>query len=99
MRLKNVSGVAREIAETGQTVDVDEVFEVADDDLGKRLLDQPANWAAYGVDTQSSVDAVLAQVAGDKTKAAKALAEEESADKPRKTLVDALTKIIDSEDS
>lgn len=69
------------------------------DDIGRSLLDQPDNWSAYGVDTQTSVDTVLAQVAGDRAKARRALDDEQSADKPRKTLVDALTKIIDTEDS
>lgn len=48
MRVKNVSGRARQIetlAFDQIDVDVDEVVEVSDE-LGASLLDQPANWAA-----------------------------------------------------
>lgn len=79
------------IVEAGATVEVD-------DDLGQSLLAQPDRWTAYGVDTDSSVGAVLAQVGDDRTKARKALEDEQAADKPRKTLVDALTKIIEAEE-
>lgn len=43
MKLKNVSGRSRTVAGVGVTVGPDETFEV-DDDLGKRLCEQPDNW-------------------------------------------------------
>lgn len=43
--IRNVSGRAREIADTGQRVEPDASVEV-DDALAKSLLEQPANWAA-----------------------------------------------------
>lgn len=50
MRVKNVSGVAREIVtpdDRSINVEDGEVFEV-DDDLGKSLLEQPDNWGPAG---------------------------------------------------
>lgn len=79
------------VVEPGATAEVD-------DELGQSLLEQPDRWTSYGVDTESSVSAVLAQVGNDKTKAQKALDDEQAGDKPRKTLVDALTKIIEAEE-
>lgn len=80
------------VVEAGATVEVD-------DDLGASLLEQPDRWTSYGVDTSTSKDVVLAQVGNDKDKARKALDEELAADKPRITLVDALTKIIENEEN
>lgn len=45
MKITNVSGDARILPILGKTIADGETFEVSDD-LGKSLLEQPANWAA-----------------------------------------------------
>lgn len=45
MKITNVSGDDRFLPAVGKTVAAGEAFEVAED-LGKSLLEQPANWAA-----------------------------------------------------
>lgn len=45
MKVTNQSAKAREIAATGQIVEPGDSVEV-DDDLGRSLCEQPANWAA-----------------------------------------------------
>lgn len=45
MKVRNVSGVAREIAATGAVVDADGTVEVPKD-LGESLCEQPDNWEA-----------------------------------------------------
>lgn len=44
MKITNQTERPREIAATGQIVDAGETVEV-DDDLGRSLCEQPANWA------------------------------------------------------
>lgn len=44
MKITNQDRRAREIAATGQIVEPGETVEV-DDDLGRSLCEQPANWA------------------------------------------------------
>jgi|AntRauTorcE11898_2_1112593.scaffolds.fasta_scaffold06156_3 hypothetical protein len=43
MKVKNVSGLSRTIASTGQTVEHDGEVEVSDG-LGRSLCEQPVNW-------------------------------------------------------
>ena len=102
MRIRNKSGRSRIIAPAGgKPIEVPdgESIEV-DDALGRSLIEQVDRWAAAGptkVDTD--VKSVLAQVGNDKDRARTALDKERSSEgKPRKSLVDALTKIIESEE-
>lgn len=101
MKVRNLRNTAVVIAPPGSNpieVGAGATVEV-DDDLGKSLLDQSDRWAPAGkVDTSTSIDAVLAQVGDDRNRARTALEAEQASDKPRSTLVDALTKIIESEE-
>lgn len=44
MKIRNVSGEAREIAATQQIVEDGDTVDLDDDTLAKSLLEQPANW-------------------------------------------------------
>lgn len=70
------------------------------DALGTSLLAQSDLWAPAGpTSVETSVPAVLAQVGNSKDRARTALAREQEQDKPRSSLVAALNKIIDTEES
>ena len=102
MRVRNKSGRSRIIAPVGHApieVPDGESIEV-DADLGKSLLAQTDRWAPAGPTTvDTDVKGVLAQVGDDRGRARTALEKERGRDgKPRKSLVDALTKIIESEE-
>lgn len=45
MQIRNVKGLALQIAETGEVVEADGIATV-DDALGAALLEQPTNWTA-----------------------------------------------------
>ncbi len=96
MKIRNVTGRPRGIGVTGQIVEPGEEIEVADD-LGRSLLEQPARWAP--VDGDDTVAAVKKRVGDDPVHARDALAVEQAkGDNARSTLIDALTKIIESEE-
>ena len=86
------NGHAPFLVEAGDTAEVS-------DKVGRSLLEQPDRWGPAGpTKVDASVDSVLAQVGGDKNRARTALEKERASDKPRSTLVDALSKIIESEE-
>ena len=71
-----------------------------DDSLATSLLAQGDRWEPAGpTSVDTSIAGVLAQVGTSKDRARTALTAEQAGDKPRATLVAALTKIIDTEDS
>ena len=45
MKVRNVSGVSRDLPATGETVEADGEVEVSKE-LGESLCEQPANWEA-----------------------------------------------------
>ena len=86
------AGVTPFVVEPGGTAEVD-------DALATSLLAQSDRWGPAGpTSVDSSIPGVLAQVGDSKDRARTALAKERDSDKPRSTLVDALTKIIESEE-
>ena len=100
MRVRNITNRPRLIPADGTPIEVDagESAEV-DDDLGRRLLDQSDRWAPAGpTNLDTSIKGVLAQVRNDKGRARTALEAEQASENPRATLIDALTKIIESEE-
>lgn len=71
-----------------------------DDSLATSLLAQSDRWAPAGpTSVDTSIPGVLAQVGDSKDRARTALEQEQNSDKPRATLVAALTKIIDIEEN
>ena len=102
MKIRNKSGRTRTIAPVGHPpieVADGESVEV-DDALADSLLEQPDRWAPAGpTNVDVPIPAVLAQVGDDKGRARTALDKERQSDKPRKSLIDSLTKIIESEES
>ena len=101
MRVRNKSGRSRTISPAGgRPVHVDDGESVeVDDELGRSLLEQSDRWAPAGpTDINTSIPGVLAQVGDNKDRARTALDAEQASEKPRKSLVDALTKIIESEE-
>ena len=101
MRVRNKSGRSRLIAAAGRpTIEVEDGESVeVDDDLGRSLLQQTDRWAPAGpTNIDTSIPGVLAQVGDDKGRARTALEAEQATDKPRKSLVDALTRIIDAQE-
>ena len=91
-RPRSIEAVGHEpiLVEAGESAEVDET-------LGASLLDQPDVWGPAGpTNVDVSIPAVLAQVGDDKDRARTALEKEQATDKPRKSLVDSLTKIIES---
>jgi len=89
-----IAPVGREpiFVEAGASVEVD-------DDLGMSLLEQSDKWAPAGpTNVEMSIPGVLAQVGDSKDRARTALEKEQATDKPRATLIAALTKIIESEE-
>ena len=101
MRVRNKSGRTRIISPAGgQPIEVPDGESVeVDDALGRSLLDQPDRWAPAGpTNVNTSVEGVLAQVGDSRDRARTALEAEQASDKPRKSLVDALTKIIDAQE-
>jgi hypothetical protein len=100
VRVRNITNRPRLIPSDGTPIEVDagEAAEV-DDALGRRLLEQEDRWAPAGkTDVDTSIKGVLAQVRNDKGRARTALEAERASENPRSTLVDALTKIIESEE-
>ena len=102
MRVKNLRNVPVSIAPPGSgrpvEVDAGESVEVVDD-LGRALLAQPDRWAPAGkTDVNASVPSVLAQVGDNRDRARTALEAEQASDNPRKSLIDSLTKIIESKE-
>lgn len=98
MEIKNKLSRAAYIAATGERVAGYGIVST-DDDLGAALLEQVDRWAPAGdVEIGLSIEKVLAQVADDPDRARSALDAENATDKPRTSLVDALTKIIDTQE-
>lgn len=55
MQIRNANSLTLEIAATGARVEPGATVEV-DDELGKSLLEQPANWAKVTKSTKSKED-------------------------------------------
>lgn len=98
MYVRNRQAEGREIVhadfigyvEGGETVEVP-------DHVGLSLVDQPDVWEeASGASSRPTVDDVLDGVGGDPDRARTALALENEADKPRKSLVSKLEEIVAS---
>lgn len=102
MRVRNKSGRSRTIAPAGgKPIQVEDGESVeVDDDLARSLLEQTDRWSPAGpTNVDTSIPGVLAQVGNDRSRARTALEKERGREgKPRKSLVDALTKIIESEE-
>lgn len=55
MQIRNANSLTLEIAATGERVEPGDTVEV-DDELGKSLLEQPANWVKATKTTKSKED-------------------------------------------
>lgn len=103
MKVKNVSGERLGVVPANDgphfIADMDEIVEVRDS-VGARLLEQPRNWApAGGVPDEATVGEIKAWVGDSAGRARRALDDERSrGDKARSSLIDALTKITESEE-
>lgn len=101
MRVRNKSGRSRIIAPAGRpSIEVPDGESVeVPDDIGRSLLEQTDRWAPAGpTDVDTSIPGVLAQVGDNRDRARTALEAEQASDKPRKGLIEALTKIIDAQE-
>lgn len=92
LRYTGPAGIS--IPSLGLDLQPGDLFEAPPDVAGE--LAGRVDFKAASSRPADTVDDVLARVGSDPTEAAKALAEEEAGGKPRKSLVSALTEIIEA---
>lgn len=98
MYVRNRQAEGREIvhADFSGFVEGGDVIDVPDN-VGASLIEQSDVWEeAHGASGRPTVDEVLEQVGGDPDRARTALALENEADRPRKSLVSKLEEIVAS---